>query len=860
MSRENLLSLFREFERYDGDVAFVQRRGYRREAWTYRKLAGVAFACALELKKRGVRTGDRVLLWGPNSAEWTAAFWGCLLRGAVAVPMDDAATLDFAERVARDAGVKLIFVSREKPPFAPAIPRLVLEDLADTFSHAIAPPSTAPGGQARLAAYESLGDERITRNHIAQILYTSGTTAEPRGVVLTHGNFLANLEPLERGIDPYRKYERWFHPLRFVTLVPLSHVFGQFMALFVPPLLGATVVFEQSANPAEIIRTVKSERATALIAVPRMLDALHAGIGRELESRGRNEWLKRNLDAVKGKKFLRRAWRFRRIHRRFGWKFWAFISGGAALSTETEEFFKRVGYAVVQGYGMTETASLISLNHPFHATEGSIGKILPGREFRLAEDGEILVRGENVASGYWEGGALREGVRDQENWLRTGDIGEVDAEGNLRFKGRKKNVIVTPAGLNVYPEDIEAALRKQGTVRDCVVIPIERGGNAEPCAILLKGDGGSTKTDAIASAIENANASLAEYQRVHRWLVWPEPDFPRTSTGKPRLSLIIARAAELLGGSSPEKTQTSTLDDLLAKFSATKEGSNHLEKELKLSSLDRVELMSALEARYQVELNETSFTEAKTVADVQRLLEQPSARRTEYVYPRWTQRALVRWLRLAVYYALAWPATQILGHPKIVGRENLRGLKGPALVISNHITRRADIGLILAALPWRFRHRLAPAMGGESLQRMRRPPRDWFFAKRWAYQLGYGLVTLLFNVFPLPQHSGFRESFRFAGESADRGYSILVFPEGEVNNSEDGRMAAFQGGIGLLAENLRLPIIPMRLDGVWQMKREHRRLAHFGEITVRIGAPITFSPDASPEEISHELEAIVLAL
>ena len=860
MSRENLLSLFREFERYDGDVAFVQRRGYRREAWTYRKLAGVAFACALELKKRGVRTGDRVLLWGPNSAEWTAAFWGCLLRGAVAVPMDDAATLDFAERVARDAGVKLIFVSREKPPFAPAIPRLVLEDLADTFSHAIAPPSTAPGGQARLAAYESLGDERITRNHIAQILYTSGTTAEPRGVVLTHGNFLANLEPLERGIDPYRKYERWFHPLRFVTLVPLSHVFGQFMALFVPPLLGATVVFEQSANPAEIIRTVKSERATALIAVPRMLDALHAGIGRELESRGRNEWLKRNLDAVKGKKFLRRAWRFRRIHRRFGWKFWAFISGGAALSTETEEFFKRVGYAVVQGYGMTETASLISLNHPFHATEGSIGKILPGREFRLAEDGEILVRGENVASGYWEGGALREGVRDQENWLRTGDIGEVDAEGNLRFKGRKKNVIVTPAGLNVYPEDIEAALRKQGTVRDCVVIPIERGGNAEPCAILLKGDGGSTKTDAMASAIENANASLAEYQRVHRWLVWPEPDFPRTSTGKPRLSLIIARAAELLGGSSPEKTQTSTLDDLLAKFSATKEGSNHLEKELKLSSLDRVELMSALEARYQVELNETSFTEAKTVADVQRLLEQPSARRTEYVYPRWTQRALVRWLRLAVYYALAWPATQILGHPKIVGRENLRGLKGPALVISNHITRRADIGLILAALPWRFRHRLAPAMGGESLQRMRRPPRDWFFAKRWAYQLGYGLVTLLFNVFPLPQHSGFRESFRFAGESADRGYSILVFPEGEVNNSEDGRMAAFQGGIGLLAENLRLPIIPMRLDGVWQMKREHRRLAHFGEITVRIGAPITFSPDASPEEISHELEAIVLAL
>ena len=285
-----------------------------------------------------------------------------------------------------------------------------------------------------------------------------------------------------------------------------------------------------------------------------------------------------------------------------------------------------------------------------------------------------------------------------------------------------------------------------------------------------------------------------------------------------------------------------------------------MEKDLKLSSLDRVELMSALEERFQVELNETSFAEAKTVADVQRLLQQPAAHRTEYVYPRWTQRAPVRWLRLAVYYTLVWPATQILGHPKVVGRENLRGVRGPVLIVSNHITRRADIGLILAALPRRFRHRLATAMGGESLQRMRQPPRDWFFAKRWAYYFGYWLATALFNVFPLPQHSGFRESFRFAGESADRGYSILVFPEGEVNNSEDGRMAPFQSGIGLLAENLRLPIIPMRLDGVWQMKRERRRLAHFGEITAHIGVPIVFPPDTSPEEIARRLESIVRAL
>ncbi len=860
MSRENLLSLLGEFERYGSDVAFVQRRGYRRETWTYRKLRGAAFACALELKGRGVRTGDRVLLWGPNGAEWAAVFWGCLLRGAVAVPVDDGATPDFAARVVRDAGVKLIFASRDKAALAPVIPRLVLEDLADTEWGPDVVTSSPSGGQPKKAAYEGLADEPIMRNHIAQIVFTSGTTAEPRGVVLTHGNFLANLEPLEQGIDPYRNYERWFHPLRFVTLVPLSHVFGQFMALFVPPLLGATVVFEHPANPSEIIQTVKRERATALIAVPRMLDALRSALLNQFAPAGRAHWFGHIFILAAKRKFLRRAWLFRRIHRQFGWKFWAFISGGAALSAETEEFFKRMGYAVVQGYGMTETASLISLNHPFRATPGSIGKVLPGREFRLAEDGEILVRGENVASGYWEGGALRQGVRDGENWLRTGDIGDVDAEGNLRFKGRKKNVIVTPAGLNVYPEDVEATLRKQPGVRDCVVIPDQRDGNAEPFAIMLMSNGAETRAQDLREAVENANASLAEYQRVHRWLVWPEPDFPRTPTGKPRLSLIAERAAELFNGSSPANAHAGTLNDLLRKFSGAKRPTEKLEKELNLSSLDRVELMSALEERFQVELNETAFAEAKTVADVQRLLEQPAAHRTEYVYPRWTHRAPVRWIRLAVYYTLVWPATQILGHPKIVGRENLHNVRGPVLIVSNHITRRADIGLILAALPLRFRHRLATTMAGETLQNMRRPPRDWFFARRVAYYFGYWLATALFNVFPLPQHSGFRESFRFAGESADRGYSILVFPEGEVNNSEDGRMAAFQSGIGLLAKNLRLPIIPMRLDGVWQMKREGRRLAHIHEITVRIGAPIEFAPDAPAEQIARSLQARVSTL
>jgi long-chain acyl-CoA synthetase len=895
MARTNLLSLFDDFARFQKDSAVIHLRGYRRESLGYAKLSSDAISCSLELRRRGIRTNDRVLLWGPNSPEWVTAFWACLLRGAVVVPLDDSSTDDFASRVAADAGVQLALVSRTKPPLVPAVPTLFLEDFLDILQGPRGSWTSRAGKEPPKPLWQSLADQPITRDQVAEILFTSGTTSEPRGVVLTHGNFLANLEPLEGGIDPYRKYERWFHPLRFVSVVPLSHVFGQFMGLFVPPLLGATVVFENSALPAGILRTIKRERATALIVVPRMLDCLRNALEREIDSKGWRTWFTAAYSAAKGQPFLRRVWRFRRLHARLGWKFWAFISGGAALSSETEDFFKRIGYAVAQGYGMTETASLISLNHPFRAAEGSVGKVLPGREFRLAEDGEILVRGENVASGYWEKGALRDTQQENDGWLRTGDLGELDAEGNLRFRGRKKGVIVTPAGLNVHPEDLEAALRKQPAIRDVVVIPVALNANAEPCAVLLlhasafpvtysvipsegpaafagpqprdrgekenlRGPMEAAPTDQssplVRAAIDAANVSLAEYQRVRRWVVWPEPDFPRTPTGKPRLAVISSRVSELLHMLSTAASESFT--SFISSASLTSVPANANLRDL--SSLDRVELLSALEHRYNVELNETQFASAQSVAEIQQMLTQPAARRSDYVYPRWTQRAPVRLFRLLFYYALTWPATVLLAHPRIRGRENLAKFEGPALFISNHTTRRADIGLILFALPLRFRHHLAAAIGGETLQTFRHPPREWFFAKRWLWQLGYVLVVSLFNVFPLPRRSGFRESFRFAGESVDRGYSLLVFPEGVVNDRDTPDTVPFQPGIGLLAQNLRIPVVPMRLDGVWQMKQQHRRLAHFGELTIHIGAPVTFPPDTPPAEIASRLRDLVRSL
>jgi long-chain acyl-CoA synthetase len=876
MSRPNLLSLLNSFGRFAKDPAVVETRGYRRESLTYAQLRSNAFAWARVLTNHGVGPSDRVLLWGPNSSAWITGFWAILLRGAVAVPMDAGANLEFVQRIVREAQVKAIMRDDTQPELPGGPASLVYNDLhaAMASSAPAADSVTAPGEQA-------------TRTDVAEILFTSGTTSEPRGVVLTHGNFLANLEPIEAGIQEYGKREKWFHPLGFVSLVPLSHVFGQFMSVFVPPLLGATVVFENSPHPRDIFRTIKRERATIAIAVPRMLDALRNAMEQDIDARGWRRWFDATSAAYAKEHFYMRAWRFRRIHRQLGWKFWAFISGGAALSSQTEEFFKLIGYAVVQGYGMTETASLVSVNHPFSAAEGTVGKILPGREFRLAPDGEILVRGENVSSGYFEKGAFRSRAAENDGWLGTGDMGELDAEGNLRVRGRKKNVIVTPAGLNVYPEDLEAALRRQPAIRDAVVIPLDSAANAEPLAILLlqpsvgappvsavipseARDRGNTAApsqsmesaavDASSlparAAIDGANASLAEYQRIRRWLIWPDPDFPRTPTGKPRLPALASRASELLGITKDVVIPSEARDRGNAATSPLPSTADLTS----MSSLDRVELLSTLEHRYNIELNETQFADAKSTADLERLIAQPSARRTDFAYTSWQQTEPVRLIRIAVYYALTWPATLLLAHARIVGREHLANLKGPFIFVANHVTRRADIGLVLVALPPRFRHRLAAAMGGEELQSFRNPPAKWSVAKRLLWRFKYFSVVSLFNVFPLPRFSGFRESFRLAGESVDRGYSILVFPEGDINMRDTPEMAPFQSGIGLLAQNLNIPVVPMRVDGLWRMQKEHRRLAHHGEVTVYIGAPVTFPPNTPPAEIASRLQSLVRSL
>lgn len=903
--RSSINSYLEDYLRRGRETAFAHRRGLRLARWSYGRVAEAAFRFARELEARGVEKGGRVMLWASNGPEWVAAFFGCALRGAVVVPLDVESAPDFVARVRRQTEAALLLVSNETRGQAEALglPTLALEDLEETLArHAPAP-------------YDA---RDVKADDLVEIIYTSGTTAEPRGVCLTHRNLLANLAPLEEEMRKYLRWERLVHPVRFLCLLPLSHVFGQFMGILVPQLLGGEVIFQDSLNPSEIAATIKARRVSVVVTVPRLLGTLREHVERREAARGRTDSLARRLKEAEGMHPFKRLWLFRRLHRYFGWKFWAFVTGGATLEAETETFWRRTGFAVVQGYGMTETASLITVNHPFKTGRGSIGKLLPGHELKLDETGEILVRGANVSPGYWKGGATE--PLDSGGWLRTGDLGEMDESGNIYFRGRKKDVIVTAAGLNVYPEDIEAALNRQPGVKQSAVIGVEGARGPEPLAVLIMRDAQADP----ARAVEAANATLARHQHVRRWRVWPESDFPRTATQKVRKRDILERLGaegatqngrpngkaphgadfdlsngggrpnaesrtpgEGVGDSPTLGTQHAALgtersafgaehaalgaspSSLIASLAARAGGeapaaldaSTSLSTDLKLDSLGRVELLSALEDRYQIEIDEASFTAATTVGDVERIVRaggRASDEAAQYPYPAWTQSAPVRWLRVAIFYAVVLPITSLLCWVRVRGGDRLRGLRGPALFVSNHITY-FDHALILSALPGRFRRSLAIAQEGERLRWWRRPPEGtpWHTRLRWLAQ--YFLVVLIFNTFSLPKASGFRRSFAYAGDSVDRGYSVLVFPEG--TRAEATGMSPFMGGIGVLASQLGIPVVPVRIDGLIELKLSGRRgFTSPHNVTVRFGDPVTYPRDRDPAHITADLERRVREL
>jgi long-chain acyl-CoA synthetase len=788
--RPHLASLVDDFKRHGDQIAVVARHGLRKQVTSYKALAELCGRFAALLEERGIVKGDRVLIWGENGGPWIAAFFGCILRGVIPVPIDLAGSEAFAQRVAQEVDPKLVTGSREQLKSFPD--GFVFEDFSSL-------PATTAGAI-----------DGLCETNPVQIVFTSGTTGDPKGVVHTHGNILASLRPIEQEMQKYLKYERIFHPLRFLHTLPLSHVFGQFMGIWIPALLAAEVHFESRLIPGDLIQTIHDEHISVLVAVPRVLEILQTH-------------LNLNIDKAKGFPVWRKWWHFRKIHRLFGFKFWALICGGATLPESLERFWNTLGFVVIQGYGMTETAALVSLNHPFHASQGSIGKVLPGREIRLGLDGEILVRGDTVSKSTWQGGRMQ---TQESEWLATGDLATQDPSGNLKFKGRKKEVIVTAAGLNIYPDDLEAALLKQPLIKAAAVVESE----GEPVAALVlrhPGDAGE--------AVRAANSELAGYQQIRRWMIWPDPDFPRTSSGK-----VLRR--EVAAGTAPR-----VLTDILKQIKGKVPDS----EDLQLDSLGRVELQAAIESQFGVEIDDASYSKVNTLGELRGLLSgtaKPEAH-DENIYPTWPWSRVQFAIRVLFIETVMRAFVAVLGNPQVARAE---APSKPVLIVSNHVTLY-DVPLILYALPGTMRRRVAVAMAGEMMLNLRKSRNlgNWFL--NLCGPPAYFLITALFNVFPLPQLGNFRKSFQHAGRAMDRGFHVLVFPEGK--RTQDGAMHAFQKGTGMLWHELQCDVLPVYLGGM-----SAEKWFRSGTLSIRVGKPIPFHPDLEPAEATRVLEEAVRLL
>jgi long-chain acyl-CoA synthetase len=842
VARDTLIDFFGDLSLARGEF-LVYDDGFRSRAYSYRDVVRAARGFAARLHELGARKGDTVVFWSENRPEWIVAFWGCLLRGVVVVPIDYRASPDFLARVARIVAAKLVLIGQDVPPFSAAIGVPVWK------LHELEWPSAAAPATADLPAVA------IGRDDVAEIIFTSGATAEPKGVVITHRNVLANIVPVEGEVLKYRKWGKPFFPLRFLNLLPLSHMFGQAMATFIPPMLPGVVVFMRGYNPIEIVEQVRTRKVSVVVSVPKILDVLREHVTRAF---GADAVARRLEPNAKKEHVALRWWRYRRIHRAFGMKFWAFIVGAAPLDPSLEAFWSELGFVVIQGYGLTETAPIVTLNHPFGTKKGSVGKAIAGVDVKVAADGEILVRGENVTRGYFN--ADEETARAfEDGWFHTGDIGEIGADRQLYIRGRKKEMIVTPEGLNVFPEDVERVLSRIAGVRDAAVVGVPIGSEERVHAVLVLDAAAATDPDAV---VRQANAALEDHQKIRRALVWPEPELPRTE-GTRKLKRAAIREWALRGGTTPRLVQSGTdaLAALVAKYAGRTDLSPQTTlEELGLSSLERVELMVALEDAFETRLDEASFSEARDIGQLRSLVERAAtsdAAPAEPVdFPAWTRRWWARAFRRLHLPVWVLPMTRAFAWMRIEGREHLRDLDGPVIFASNHQSFM-DGPVIMAALPSRWRYTLAPAMGKEMFAAHFFPAQHgrsaWF-----TNSLNYYLAVLFFNAFPLPQReAGARQTLRYIGELLGEGTSVLIFPEGR--RAETGVIDAFRPGIGMIASRLGALVVPVRLDGVHNVLRVGWRMARPGRVRVAFGRPIRLAGD-DYEALAKQVEAAVRAL
>ena len=523
--------LDRAFRRYAGQPAVgLWHENGTKTTWTYRELDRRSRIVAWRLRTElGLQPGDRILTWSPSGPELPAVYFGAMRAGLVLVPLD--------LRMSTDAIGGII--ARAEPR------RLILGTGSDAPDPAAAGLADFPTTAVE-ALVADLANERAALEEVAtwpaprpadvwDLIFTSGTTGTPKGVMVAHDNLLATMTAINRVIPPLEH--------RVVSVLPLSHLFEQAIGLIYALSVGADILYVRSRNPRVLFAALQAHRVTSMIVVPQVLDLFWSAIEREADQSGRRALFDRLRGIARRLPYSVRRLIFRSVHRRLGGGLSLFVSSGAFLPPALQQAWEDLGVVVIQGYGSSENGFGTCTTREDHGL-GTVGRPMPPVQLAIGEDGEVLFRGPTLFKGYWQDPEATAVAIDPDGWYHTGDIGHLDPEGRLILSGRTKDRIILPNGFKVYPEDLENALRIAG-IRDATVVETEPG--RIETVVLLRGVGADDAASAkpiVEAAVRAANAQLGPQQRIAGWRLWPDEDFPRTHTLKIKRDPIRTWASE----------------------------------------------------------------------------------------------------------------------------------------------------------------------------------------------------------------------------------------------------------------------------------------------------------------------------
>jgi long-chain acyl-CoA synthetase len=820
--------------KYEDQPAIYFKSAFRTFSFSYRAIYERCLRVANYLSQKGINKGDRIMVWSYNGQEYGSILLGCALSGVVAVPVDFSSKADLVEILAEKVGAKHLFHSKRRPFTGKGLSHIHVEDLDQELAD-------VPIGQR---------DFGVEDEDIYEIVYTSGTTSDPKGVIITNKNIVANIIQAAKVLPLPGGH-------KLLSVLPLSHMFEQVGGFFYPLYCGCSVTYLYSRKSSAVIETLQRERVNVMVVVPIFLNVLRESILREVRSQGKKNLFSRMVSLAAHLPPFARRILFRKVHRKLGGKLRLFITGGSALDPEIEAFWTALGFNVLPGYGLTEASPMVTFNDKTHKRIGSVGRAVPGMEIKLGPENEIWIQGDNVTPGYYNNPKENE-ARFAEGWYKTGDIGELDRDGFLFIRGRLKNMIKSASGLNIYPEDIESVLNKIAGVKDSCVIGLEQGGDIRVHAVLLMDKSKTWEMETVRPIIESANRNLQPHQQIQGYTIWPHDDFLRTNTLKIKRSPIVdeiqrGRPADgVIRQSSGDRIYDLLAD--MAKVDVQKiRPESNLVADLGMDSIARVELATLLEEEFNVEVDESAITAETTVAKLKEIIAAQQREILSYAFPRWAVSwpiCVVRAFLRAVFFRVP----SLFSWTTVNGRKNLNAMQTPAIFIANHVTHYDSIYL-MRALPWQLR-KIAAAAAADLFYEIK-PEYSW---RRRCIIHSRGFISaLIINTFPFSRGAHVKKSFEYMGELVDQGWNILLFPEGKLTLT--GEMDRFKSGIGLLVQAMQVPVVPVKMDGLYDMLNYDKWIPkRFGRIRITFGRPMHVDVKADPDRVARQFEDAIRRL